>query len=109
MIDGTVDGGGHAAAIMKKIMPGGKLPRRGLGHANGRSAQDERLATRTPRIGDTTHGNYADLPAILAKEKLGKADGLLLDLGFSSEQLAHSGRGFSFGEDVDARAAPHDL
>lgn len=32
------------------------------------------------------------------REKLGKADGLLLDLGFSSEQLENSGRGFSFQE-----------
>jgi 16S rRNA (cytosine1402-N4)-methyltransferase len=43
-------------------------------------------------------GNYADLPEILVREKLGKANGLLLDLGFSSEQLQRSGRGFSFGE-----------
>ncbi|MBI3088973.1 MAG: 16S rRNA (cytosine(1402)-N(4))-methyltransferase RsmH [Candidatus Colwellbacteria bacterium] len=40
-------------------------------------------------------GNYADLPKILKEEKLGKIDGVFLDLGFSSEQL-ESGRGFSF-------------
>jgi len=39
--------------------------------------------------------NYADLPEIMEKENLPKADGLLLDLGFSSEQLT-AGRGFSF-------------
>jgi 16S rRNA (cytosine1402-N4)-methyltransferase len=48
------------------------------------------------------HGNYADLPEILLERDLPKADGLLLDLGFSSEQLVPSdgsaGRGFSFAE-----------
>ncbi len=43
-------------------------------------------------------GNYADLPEILKGEKIGKVDGVLLDLGFSSEQLG-SGRGFSFTKD----------
>lgn len=97
MIDGTVDGGGHAEAIMEKIMPGGMF----LGVDWDASMIQSREARR--RYG--THeryltGNYADLPAMLAKEKLGKADGLLLDLGFSSDQLAHSGRGFSFGEEA---------
>jgi len=44
------------------------------------------------------HGNYADLPAILAERQMPKADALLLDLGFSSEQLGLS-RGFSFERD----------
>ncbi len=39
--------------------------------------------------------NYTELPRILTQHNLPKADGLLLDLGFSSEQIA-SGRGFSF-------------
>jgi 16S rRNA (cytosine1402-N4)-methyltransferase len=95
MIDGTVDGGGHAAAIMQKIMPGGTF----LGVDWDKSMIRERAAHRSH--GDRekyVHGNYAELPKILARGKLGKADGLLLDLGFSSEQLAHSGRGFSFAE-----------
>lgn len=109
MIDGTVDGGGHAAAIMEKIAPGGTF----LGVDWDEEMVKERLAARGARGASDpirkvheyyVNGNYADLPAILTKEKLGKADGLLLDLGFSSEQLAHSGRGFSFGE--EARGEP---
>jgi 16S rRNA (cytosine1402-N4)-methyltransferase len=34
----------------------------------------------------------------MEREHLQKADGLLIDLGFSSEQLEASGRGFSFSE-----------
>ena len=95
IIDGTVDGGGHAAAIAEHIGPDGKL----LG-----LDWDERLLERTrARFADQKnvvllHGNYADLPEILREHDLDKADGLLVDLGFSSEQLEASGRGFSFGE-----------
>lgn len=48
--------------------------------------------------------NYANIPKVLKKYGLGKADGLLLDLGFSSEHL-ESGRGFSFkkNEPLDMR------
>jgi len=95
IIDGTVDGGGHAAAIVDAVGADGKL----LG-----LDWDERLLERTrARFADhknviLLHGNYAELPTILSENDLGKADGLLIDLGFSSEQLEVSGRGFSFGE-----------
>jgi 16S rRNA (cytosine1402-N4)-methyltransferase len=95
IIDGTVDGGGHAAAIAERIGPHGKLF--GLDW-------DERLLERTrARFADRPnitllHGNYADLPEVMREHDLQKADGLLIDLGFSSEQLEASGRGFSFSE-----------
>lgn len=95
IVDGTVDGGGHAEAVVRKIMPGGKFL--------GLDWDDAMLLDCKARIGTDKnifllHGNYADLPTVLEKEKFGKADGLLLDLGFSSEQIAKSGRGFGFGE-----------
>jgi 16S rRNA (cytosine1402-N4)-methyltransferase len=104
MIDGTMDGGGHATAIMEKILPGGML----LG-----VDWDERMVERQKKSelanvgGDDqaifVHGNYADLPEILLQRNLQPADGLLIDLGFSSEQLELQdregvGRGFSFSE-----------
>lgn len=73
-IDGTSGAGGHSAAIREKIGESGKL-----------------LAIDWDKTGE----NYADLAEILKKKDLDKADGLLLDLGFSSEQLGN-GRGFSF-------------
>jgi 16S rRNA (cytosine1402-N4)-methyltransferase len=95
MIDGTVDGGGHAAAILEKIGPHGTL----LGLDLDEMMIEECKTRIVPRKGITLLvGNYAGLPEILKREGLGKADGLLLDLGFSSEQIEHSGRGFSFGE-----------
>jgi 16S rRNA (cytosine1402-N4)-methyltransferase len=93
-IDGTVDGGGHAAAILRKVLPNGKFL--------GVDWDRDMLRKTKKRFANQkiffAEGNYADLPEILAREKLPKANGLLLDLGFSSEQLESSGRGFSFSE-----------
>lgn len=81
MIDGTYGAGGHSRAIETRIGPSGKL-----------------LAIDW----DKTGINFAEIPDLLRRERLGKADGLLLDLGLSSEQLdspAGEGRGFSFLRD----------
>lgn len=95
MIDGTVDGGGHAAAIMEKIMPQGNFLGVDWDEAMIRKRIEERRDADHERY---VCGNYADLPAILSQEQLPKGNGLLLDLGFSSEQLEQSGKGFSFSE-----------
>ena len=101
IIDGTMDGGGHAAAIMEKIAPNGRFLGVDLEETMIAKGQEQMANGKWPKLADAKfiHGNYADLPEILKKEKSGKADGLLLDLGFSSEQLEQSGRGFSFGAD----------
>ncbi len=95
MIDGTVDGGGHAAAVLDAIGSKGRF----LGLDLDEAMLADCKTRIAPREGVTLLvGNYADLPEILVWERMGKANGLLLDLGFSSEQIAHSGRGFSFSE-----------
>lgn len=96
-IDGTVDGGGHAAAILERIGDQGKLL--------GLDLDPELLAKCKARIANRPNvvlrqGNYVDLPEILTKENLRKADALLLDLGFSSEQMEREGRGLSFASDA---------
>jgi len=106
-IDGTLGGGGHANILRARIAPGGKLLAIDL--------DDDAIARYRVRFGKRggvilVRGNYADLPAILRHERLGRADGLLLDLGFSSDQLGGSGlptgqagRGFSFNADEPLR------
>jgi 16S rRNA (cytosine1402-N4)-methyltransferase len=96
MIDGTVDGGGHAAAIVDAIGPGGTFLGLDLDEAMLADCKTRIVPRKGIRL---LVGNYADLPEILVRERLPKANGLLLDLGFSSEQLKRSGRGFSFGEE----------
>ncbi len=109
-IDGTIDGGGHAAAILDRIMPDGMFLGVDLNALMLKQAE-ERIAANpnfkfliSKRI-FLVHGNYADLPKVLERVREAdpsiplRADGLLLDLGFSSEQLESSGRGFSFKKD----------
>ena len=100
-IDGTVDGGGHAKEKKKKVGDKGML----LG-VDWDESMIENLKKDAELSGvikkgilKPVCGNYAELPEILERENLPKADGLLLDLGFSSEQLESSGRGFSFKKD----------
>jgi 16S rRNA (cytosine1402-N4)-methyltransferase len=95
IIDGTIDGGGHARAILEKILPSGKLLGVDLDPSMVASGKWKMVNGKSLVL---VHGNYADLPKILSQEKMPLADGLLLDLGFSSEQLVTSGRGFSFSE-----------
>jgi 16S rRNA (cytosine1402-N4)-methyltransferase len=94
MIDGTFGGGGHSAEIAKRIAPKGTLL----------AVDRDSFAIKKADISDReikvvlANANYVDIPEILTDKNLSKADGLLLDLGFSSNQLS-GGRGFSFMED----------
>lgn len=94
IIDGTMDGGGHAEAILVHIGAQGRF----LG-----ADLDRELVAKTGKRLAAPNAifiarNYAELPEALDELELPKADGLLLDLGFSSEQLS-AGRGFSFEAD----------
>jgi 16S rRNA (cytosine1402-N4)-methyltransferase len=100
-IDGTLGAGGHTRAIIERITPGGTLL------AVDRDPRAVRAFTQTNEAPNTVKviveaSSYSQLPQLLTKHGLPQADGLLLDLGFSSEQVsggALAGRGFSFGAD----------
>jgi len=116
-IDGTLGAGGHAVEIFKHIMPGGKL----LGvDLDGNSLKNAELKISTElRIKNLElrrdlillQGNYADIPEILKKLRETnssvplRVNGLIVDLGLSSDQLENSNRGFSFqkNEPLDMR------
>ena len=93
-IDGTLGGGGHAVRILEAISPGGRL----LG-LDADPAAIERASHRLAPYGTRAvlrQANFEDLAALAAENGFDPADGLLLDLGLSSHQLADEARGFSF-------------
>lgn len=96
VIDGTIGNGGHARAILERIGSSGKL----LGIDWDKNQIDALRDEFRDRTNVTLAcGNYADLPELLRKHHLQKANCLFLDLGFSSVHLETSKKGFSFMND----------
>ncbi len=97
-IDGTCGAGGHSLAILEKILPGGQLlcldwDNDAIGRAQAKiAAKNAKWLQQVIFINDS----YANLAKVIAQKKFGPVNGVLLDLGLSSDQLAVSGRGFSF-------------
>jgi len=99
-VDGTLGGGGHTRALAERVGAGGTIISLDRDPAAIRAA-GEHLAGRPVR---TAQANFCDLPEVLAELGVGAVDGIVLDLGLSSDQLADSERGFSF-----TSAGPLDL
>ncbi len=95
-VDGTVGLGGHTEALFEAepdiTVVGIDCDTNALGIAA------ERLSRFGYRI-HLIHGNYRDVTNHLTGLGIGKAAGLLLDLGLSSLQLDTASRGFSFQVD----------
>jgi 16S rRNA (cytosine1402-N4)-methyltransferase len=92
--DGTIGGGGHAAAILAASSPTGWL----YGSDRDGDALEAARARLAPFRGsfELRRGNFADLADWVPA---GSCDGVLLDLGVSSPQLDVAERGFSFQQD----------
>ena len=108
VIDGTFGAGGHTKEILEKVGETGKVLAIDW-DADAIKKGGTKLVRQKNII--LEQGNYADLPEIIAKLHKAspsiplRASGLLIDLGFSSEQMDESERGFSFNrtEPLDMR------
>ena len=104
IVDGTLGGGGHTAALAERVGPAGRVV------ALDRDPEAADLARR--RLAglpvELVHANFCDLPEVLAGLAVAAVDGVVLDLGVSSLQLADRQRGFSFSAEgpLDLRFDP---
>jgi 16S rRNA (cytosine1402-N4)-methyltransferase len=104
IVDGTLGGGGHARLLAEAVNPGGMVIALDRDPAAVERAKIELSGLPVRAL----HSNYSDLPELLETESVGQVDGILLDLGLSSDQLADGERGFSFQSEglLDLRFDP---
>lgn len=105
-VDCTVGGGGHTERILEAASPDGRV----LG-LDADPAAIARVGERLARFGDRLvlrQANFRSLGEVAPDAGFGAVDGILLDLGLSSFQLADTGRGFGFraGGPLDMRFDP---
>ena len=94
IIDGTLGSGGHARAILAATAPDGKL----MGFDRDPEAINQvkqQLKSFLPRL-TLINDSYSQLEIYVKRNEFNHVAGVLLDLGFSSTQLADRTRGFSF-------------
>jgi 16S rRNA (cytosine1402-N4)-methyltransferase len=96
-VDGTLGGGGHAAAVLEASAPEGRLI--GLDwDEEAISAARERLKTYGARA-VVVPACFAELEEVLMRVGATAVDGVMFDLGVSSRQFDEPSRGFSFQQD----------
>lgn len=96
-VDGTLGGGGHAKAILEKILPRGRLV--GIDcDKDGILASEGSLKNFRENL-IIVKNNFRNIRKIWEELQLPLVNGILLDLGVSSYQLKEGERGFSFNQD----------
>jgi 16S rRNA (cytosine1402-N4)-methyltransferase len=102
-VDGTLGGGGYTQALLKRVLPKGKvlaidMDEQALANAESR-IRIRQLAEESRDNLILAHGNFADLDKILRNHEFTDIAGIVADIGLSSNLLDNSGRGFSFQTD----------
>lgn len=96
-VDGTLGGAGHALAIAQHLGPDGTLIGFDLDSNAIARAEEKLVDTVCKKI--LIQENFRNLDQILYEHGIEHVDGIFLDLGWSSFQIADGNRGFSFQED----------
>ncbi len=105
VVDATLGGGSHTLALLERVLPTGKvisfdMDAQAVDRFLGRIENDPVLeqAYRDGRL-VVVRENFSHIESELDRLGIGKVQGIMADLGFSSDQIEESGRGFSFVHD----------
>lgn len=98
-IDGTLGAGGHTQAILERSAPNSQVL--------GIDTDAQAIARVRERLSDFVNsgrlvlmqGNFVELARLVYEAGFASVQGVLLDLGFSSQQMDEPQRGFSFSAD----------
>ena len=107
-VDGTLGGGGHSEAILKKNETLRLIGiDRDLDAIAAASKRLESFEGRTTFV----NSNFSNIKEVLSSLNIDKIDGAVLDLGVSSYQLDNAERGFSYMKDapLDMRMNQKDI
>ena len=106
LVDGTLGGGGHTRRLAECVGDTGMVIAMDR-DPEAIVAAEQNLRGLPIQL---VHSSYRDLPEVLQQLDIAGVNGILLDLGLSSDQLAAKQRGFSFDSEgpLDLRFDPED-
>lgn len=93
-VDATLGGGGHSEAMLERSAPDGRV----LGLDQDPDAL-ERTGRRLDHFGgrfQARRGNFEEIQDLVDAEEFPPPDGIVMDLGISSDHVDRAERGFSF-------------
>ena len=99
-LDGTLGGAGHTRLLLDASAPDGRvlaIDADPLALERARTLLPDAIAGERLLL---RQGNFARMAELAADADFAPVDGILLDLGLSSDQLADRERGFSFAHDA---------
>jgi 16S rRNA (cytosine1402-N4)-methyltransferase len=104
LVDATVGAGGHTRLVAERVAPTGRV----IGLDRDAAMLELARPGLTGRPVTLVQENFDHLPQVLAELGIPQVDGVLADLGFSSDQLETPARGLSFQQDgpLDMRLNP---
>lgn len=97
-VDCTLGSGGHAKEILRLIGPTGRL----IGFDKDESALNRSKEVLAPYLEQVVfiHSDFRQMMEFLHDLQIDKVDGILFDLGVSSNQVLEPERGFSYNYDA---------
>jgi len=103
-VDGTLGGGGHTRLLAESVGADGAV----IGFDRDPAAIERAEVHLKGLPVQVVHADFREIPEVIAQLALPPVDGVVLDLGLSSDQLADDARGFSFDApgELDLRFDP---